>query len=82
MNDLHAVRESFVKTLRTSLHRRIPYPDEKPEEGKGRTRTGREAEKPATSLSGTAPPPTNVIPMPVTPPVAAPPAQEPGEKAV
>jgi putative nucleotidyltransferase with HDIG domain len=82
MNDLHAVRESFVKTLRTSLHRRIPYPDEKPEEGKGRTRTGREAEKPATSVSGTAPPPSNVIPMPVTPPVAAPPAQEPGEKAV
>jgi hypothetical protein len=29
MRDLHAIRESFAKTLRTSLHRRIPYPEAK-----------------------------------------------------
>ena len=29
MRDLRGIRDSFTKTLRTSLHRRIPYPDEK-----------------------------------------------------
>jgi membrane-associated HD superfamily phosphohydrolase len=29
MSDLKAIRDSFTKTLRTALHRRIPYPDEK-----------------------------------------------------
>jgi len=29
MNDLKGIRDSFSKTLRTALHRRIPYPDEK-----------------------------------------------------
>ena len=29
MSDLKAIRDSFSKTLRTALHRRIPYPDEK-----------------------------------------------------
>ena len=31
LRDLNLVRDSFTKTLRTSLHRRIPYPDEKDE---------------------------------------------------
>lgn len=29
LRELNLVRNSFTKTLRTSLHRRIPYPDEK-----------------------------------------------------
>ena len=29
MRDLKGIRDSFAKTLRTALHRRIPYPDEK-----------------------------------------------------
>ena len=29
MSDLKSIRDSFSKTLRTALHRRIPYPDEK-----------------------------------------------------
>jgi putative nucleotidyltransferase with HDIG domain len=29
LRELSLVRDSFTKTLRTSLHRRIPYPDEK-----------------------------------------------------
>ncbi len=29
MSDLKGIRDSFTKTLRTALHRRIPYPDEK-----------------------------------------------------
>jgi cyclic-di-AMP phosphodiesterase PgpH len=32
MSDLKGIRDSFTKTLRTALHRRIPYPEEK--EGK------------------------------------------------
>ena len=39
LRDLRLVKESFTKTLRTSLHRRIPYPDEKEkEERKDETR--------------------------------------------
>lgn len=29
MSNLKAIRDSFTKTLRTALHRRIPYPEEK-----------------------------------------------------
>ncbi len=29
MSDLKGIRDSFTKTLRTALHRRIPYPEEK-----------------------------------------------------
>jgi hypothetical protein len=29
MSDLKGIRDSFAKTLRTALHRRIPYPEEK-----------------------------------------------------
>jgi len=38
LRDLRQVKDSFSKTLRTSLHRRIPYPDEK-DDRKDDTRT-------------------------------------------
>jgi hypothetical protein len=43
MSELKAVRDSFSKTLRTALHRRIPYPGEKEKEVriKDETRAGR-----------------------------------------
>ncbi|RYD33691.1 MAG: hypothetical protein EOP86_12785 [Verrucomicrobiaceae bacterium] len=34
MSELKAVRDSFSKTLRTALHRRIPYPGEKEREAR------------------------------------------------
>lgn len=34
LNDLKRIGESFTKTLRTALHRRIPYPDEKDRTGR------------------------------------------------
>lgn len=40
MSDLKGIRDSFTKTLRTALHRRIPYPDEKDhKDGKPRDET-------------------------------------------
>ena len=55
MSDLKAIRESFTKTLRTALHRRIPYPGEKEKETKlkDETRALRietSAERPATAV--------------------------------
>ncbi|MES2706825.1 MAG: HDIG domain-containing metalloprotein [Verrucomicrobiota bacterium] len=43
MSELKTVRDSFSKTLRTALHRRIPYPGEKEKETrlKDETRAGR-----------------------------------------
>lgn len=39
MSDLKGIRDSFSKTLRTALHRRIPYPEEKDGKVKEETRT-------------------------------------------
>ena len=39
MSDLKNIRDSFSKTLRTALHRRIPYPDEKDNNSKPRDET-------------------------------------------
>ena len=51
LRDLHLVRDTFAKTLRTSLHRRIPYPDEKVERKEdGRTATERLEERYATEV--------------------------------
>ncbi len=51
LRDLHLVRDSFVKNLRTSLHRRIPYPDEKVErKDEARTTTERLEERYATEV--------------------------------
>ena len=41
LSDLKAIRESFAKTLRTALHRRIPYPDEKPAKSRDETKFAR-----------------------------------------
>lgn len=41
LSDLKAIRESFAKTLRTALHRRIPYPDEKPAKSRDETKNPR-----------------------------------------
>jgi membrane-associated HD superfamily phosphohydrolase len=77
LRDLRLVRDSFAKTLRTSLHRRIPYPDEKDEKkDEPRANTERLEERDRTELverprraSKTARPAaessaTNIIPMP------------------
>jgi len=51
LRDLHLVRDTFAKTLRTSLHRRIPYPDEKVErKEEPRTVTERLEERFATEV--------------------------------
>lgn len=77
LRDLSLVRDSFTKTLRTSLHRRIPYPDEKDErKDESRTHTERLEDRYATETyerprrtGKTAKPSpettaTNIIPMP------------------
>ena len=78
LRELSLVRASFAKTLRTSLHRRIPYPDEK-EEKKDEPRAATErlderdrtdsierprkvAKAARTSIA------TNIIPMPAASP--------------
>jgi putative nucleotidyltransferase with HDIG domain len=51
LRDLHLVRDTFTKTLRTSLHRRIPYPDEKVErKDDARSATERLEERYATEV--------------------------------
>ena len=78
LRELSLVRASFSKTLRTSLHRRIPYPDEKDEKkDEPRAATERLDERdrtdsierprkaPKAARTSTA---TNIIPMPAAPP--------------
>ncbi len=88
LRELSLIRESFTKTLRTSLHRRVPYPEEKEKtrsdnapsdrmEERDRSTTYYDRPRPAKT-----PPPaaakqgdatvTNIIPMPATAPVAEP----------
>lgn len=81
LRELSLVRDSFTKTLRTSLHRRIPYPDEKHErKDEPRTNTERLDERDRTeslerprratksARSAAATTATNIIPMPATSP--------------
>ena len=81
LRELSLVRDSFTKTLRTSLHRRIPYPDEREEkkedprtnterlEERSRTETIERPRKGPRAAKLTAPVPvTNIIPMPAAPP--------------
>lgn len=83
LRELSLVRDSFTKTLRTSLHRRIPYPDEKDAKAEAprivterldeRDRTERPDRPRHPSRSGTSRPPidtaaTNIIRMPAPPP--------------
>jgi hypothetical protein len=78
MRDLHAIRESFAKTLRTSLHRRIPYPEakaakvrvesvaeEKVREPGERHRPGKAAKQVTGGEAGSAGQLANVIQMPL-----------------
>jgi cyclic-di-AMP phosphodiesterase PgpH len=82
LRDLSLIRESFNKTLRTSLHRRIPYPDEKDKaKPESATTTDRTEErdrsttyydrprsaKPPAAAKIQEPAITNIIPMPATP---------------
>ena len=81
LRELNLVRESFTKTLRTSLHRRIPYPEDKDNKADEpgtiterldeRDRTERlERTRPSTKTAATRTMPpttaTNIIPMPGT----------------
>ena len=65
MRDLTAIRESFTKTLRTSLHRRIPYPEEKPAESRARTTDTEIVEKPRPQKAAK----QGASPAPPAPPV-------------
>ena len=79
LRDLRLVRDTFTKTLRTSLHRRIPYPEEKEQKADPRTVTERPEDRYATETherprrtaktsAAAKPSPdataTNIIPMP------------------
>lgn len=57
LSDLKAIRESFSKTLRTALHRRIPYPDEKPAKSRDETKIPRRDGSPERSRSSAPPAP-------------------------
>ena len=78
MSHLKGIRDSFSKTLRTALHRRIPYPDEKePKEPKPKDETkimrreGTERDRPRTP---TKPPSTPVAAQAISPkPLISPP---------
>ncbi|HWB01891.1 MAG TPA: HDIG domain-containing protein [Verrucomicrobiales bacterium] len=78
VRELNLVRESFTKTLRTSLHRRVPYPEDKDSKADEpgtiterldeRDRTERlDRPRPSTKTGATRtvpPAATNIIPMP------------------
>ncbi len=65
MSDLKGIRDSFTKTLRTALHRRIPYPEEKDNKPREETRTTRrdpaDRERDRTK---TVPRPAGAVPAP------------------
>lgn len=68
MSDLKAIRESFSKTLRTALHRRIPYPGEKEKETKlkDETRALRIETSAGRPAALTRPPATAVVRQPAS----------------
>ncbi len=76
LRELSLVRDSFTKTLRTSLHRRIPYPEDKDNKAdppssiterlEERDRTERMERSRSAAKTATATRPLNVIPMPAT----------------
>ena len=80
LRELRLVRDSFTKTLRTSLHRRIPYPDEKDEkkdeprsatarlEERDRTDSVERPRKGAKAAKSSTVAATNIIPMPAVQP--------------